>query len=69
MMQFKIITISFFAILLAVFTTSSLSAQEGNPRREVGIQFSSLDFDGGTGAGKKVLEINLRFTILDLRLL
>ena len=49
MMQFKNLTYSFFAIVLAVFTTSALSAQDGNPPREVGIQFSSLDFDGGGG--------------------
>ena len=46
MMQFKNLTYSLLAFVLVIFTASSLTAQDGNPRREVGIQFSSLDFDG-----------------------
>ena len=41
-----------FPILVAlatVFATGSLLAQDSKPKREVGLQFSSLDFDGGSG--------------------
>jgi hypothetical protein len=41
-----------FSILVAfatVFATGSLLAQDFKPKREVGLQFSSLDFDGGSG--------------------
>lgn len=48
-MFYKSIAFTFFAISLAFFTTSSLSAQSDRPHREVGLQFSSFDFDGGGG--------------------
>lgn len=45
-MRHNILTLSVFA-LLAIFSTA-LSAQDAaKPRREVGLQFSSIDFDGG----------------------
>ena len=47
MMQFKNLTYLLLAFVLVIFTASSLTAQDGNPRREVGLQFSSLNFDGG----------------------
>lgn len=44
----KTLTLSAIALLLAFLTISNLSAQEANPPREVGLEFNSLDFDGGS---------------------
>ncbi len=44
-MNFKI---SLFFIFV-FFSTQSLSAQDAKPKREVGLQFSRFDFDGGSG--------------------
>jgi opacity protein-like surface antigen len=44
-MRYNILTLS---ALLAIFSTA-LSAQDAaKPRREVGLQFNNIDFDGGT---------------------
>ncbi len=45
-MNFKRSTLFVFVVLLS---TNSLSAQDAKPLREVGLQFSSLDFDGSSG--------------------
>ena len=45
----KTLTLACIALLLAVFSSTQLSAQTANPPREVGLQFSSLNFDGGSG--------------------
>jgi hypothetical protein len=46
-MRYNILTLSIFAFV-AAFTTT-LSAQDAaKPRREVGLQFGSIDFDGGS---------------------
>ncbi len=45
----KTVLLSTITIFLAVFFSFSLSAQDAKPRREVGLQFNSFDFDGGSG--------------------
>lgn len=44
----RFIALIFLALFFALFTTVSLSAQETGAKREIGLQFSSLDFDGTT---------------------
>lgn len=49
-MLHRIFTPCLFVTLLAFCsTTASLSAQNAKPSREIGLQFNSLDLDGGSG--------------------
>ena len=48
-MQFKNFALSFLVVFSTLFTSGSLLAQDTKPKREVGLQFSSFDFDGGSG--------------------
>lgn len=44
----KVILLPVLAFLVVVFSSSLVLAQDTKPRREVGLQFNSLDFDGGS---------------------
>ncbi len=45
----KSLTLAFFVLLLHLFLHQDLSPQNTSAKREVGLSFSSIDFDGGTG--------------------
>ncbi len=48
-MRFKNFVLSFLVVFSTLFASGSLLAQDTKPKREVGLQFSSFDFDGGSG--------------------
>jgi|GEM_PF-718321 len=48
-MRFKNFALSFLVVFSTIFTSGSLLAQDTKPKREVGLQFNSFDFDGGSG--------------------